>query len=145
MRRYLRAGLEVTELERCGPSVLHLRGELDLASALILEAAIVTVSAERAHGLTIDLGELTFMDASGLHAIVYANDLYKKLGYGLTLLPGPQAVQRLFQITGLIDELPFAVGSPYTEAKAEVTVNQHERPPVRGVFPWPGNRLCAGE
>jgi anti-sigma B factor antagonist len=112
MRRYASAALTARELERSGRTALLLSGELDLATAPILEAAIVRVSAKRARGLTLDLSELTFMDASGLHVIVYVNQLYKRLGYGFSLIPGSEAVQRLFQITGVIDELPFVLSCP---------------------------------
>ena len=30
----------------------------------------------------------------------------------LELLPGPDQVQRLFEISGLVDDLPFASGEP---------------------------------
>jgi anti-anti-sigma factor len=141
MRRYARVALTATELERGDRSALLLSGELDLASAPILDAALVRVSAQRARGLTLDLSQLTFIDASGLHVIVYANQLYKRLGYGFSLIPGPEAVQRLFQLTGLIDELPFLLSCPTIDVKAKGAVGPHER----GVFAGPGNSLCGGE
>jgi anti-sigma B factor antagonist len=100
-------GLEVTELDRDGRHLLLLAGELDLASVGLLQAAVIRVPADRTRGTTLDLRQLTFLDVSGLHVIVYANQLYRKLGYGFSLIPGPEAIQRLFEITGLIDALPF--------------------------------------
>jgi|HubBroStandDraft_6_1064221.scaffolds.fasta_scaffold258079_2 anti-sigma B factor antagonist len=110
MTQYVAAGFTVTELDRDGGRTLSLAGELDIASAPTLEAAIVRIHAESVRSVTIDLTGLTFMDSTGLHAIVYADQLYKRLGYRFALLPGPPAVQRLFEITGLIDVLTFAAG-----------------------------------
>lgn len=71
-------------------------GELDLSTVGLLISALETLPAG---ANVLDLGELSFMDASGLHALEeYAGSLN---GTGpLELENVPAAVRRLFQITG---------------------------------------------
>jgi len=106
----LHPAFSVTELDHEGHHTLLLTGELDLASVPILEAATLRACTHRS-GLTVDLRNLTFLDASGIRAIIYANELYKHLGYAFSLVPGPRSIQRLFTLTGLTDTLTFIEGS----------------------------------
>lgn len=80
--------------------VLKLRGELDLASASALERAIVRVCESRPRAVTLDLSGLTFIDSTGLHAIVSAAQRCERLACEFRLIPGPRA-ERLFEISGL--------------------------------------------
>jgi anti-anti-sigma factor len=81
-------------------------GELDLVNAVHLEKAVLSC-VDGASELTLDLGELTFMDSTGLNVILFAQQLCHVKGVRFELLPGPKHVQRLFEVTGLIDHLPF--------------------------------------
>ncbi|HEV7163504.1 MAG TPA: STAS domain-containing protein [Solirubrobacteraceae bacterium] len=100
-------GLDIEAVDRNGHVTLHLRGELDIASVPSLEAAVARVPAESTSALTLDLSGLLFIDSTGLAAIVLAGKLCERSGYEFVLVPGPSAVQRLFELTGLIDVLPF--------------------------------------
>ncbi|MEA2152505.1 MAG: hypothetical protein QOI18_738 [Solirubrobacteraceae bacterium] len=90
-----------------GQHVLKLRGELDIASAPDLQAAIVRVCESSVHAVTLDLSGLTFLDSSGLAAIISAGKRCAKLAYEFRVIPGPRAVQRVFELTGLLDRMPF--------------------------------------
>ncbi len=83
-------------------SDIHLvsfRGELDLAGTEGLSDWLVEISGSK---LVIDLSELTFIDSSGLAAIIQAK---KALG-GAVVLTRPQPnVRRVFELTGLSDLL----------------------------------------
>lgn len=85
---------------------LVLCGELDLVSAGEVEAAAARVCAEGIVELVIDLRGLTFVDSTGLRAILTCWELTKGR-CDFLLIPGSQAVQRLFEVTGLLDRLPF--------------------------------------
>lgn len=100
-------GLDIEEVESDGHVTLHLRGELDIASVPSLEAAVARLSIPNMGGLTLDLSGLLFIDSTGLAAIVLAGKLCEKNAHGFSLIPGSNAVQRLFELTGLIDVLPF--------------------------------------
>jgi anti-sigma B factor antagonist len=85
---------------------LVLEGELDLVNSLRLETAILSC-ADDAGELTLDLSELTFMDSTGLNVVLFAQQLCHVKRAEFALIPGPPQVQRLFEVTGLIDHLPF--------------------------------------
>jgi len=73
---------------------LLLSGELDLASApTLLEA--VSIAARAPDALTIDLSRLSFIDSSGVHALLRARDICASHETPLWLVPGPRTVQRV--------------------------------------------------
>ncbi|HEV3048202.1 MAG TPA: STAS domain-containing protein [Solirubrobacteraceae bacterium] len=106
MSSYL--GVEIDDREQDGVHTLALRGELDLAAVPSLEAEIRHLCGlESTRAIALDLGGLSFIDSTGLAAIVFVGSLCAKHGFDFELLPGPRAVQRLFETTGLLDALPF--------------------------------------
>jgi anti-sigma B factor antagonist len=100
--------LELQHAISGGEHVLKLTGEVDLESAPELEAAIVKICATGPRAITLDLSGLSFIDSTGLHVIASASQRCKELGSEFRLLPGPPGVQRVFELTGLIDTLQFA-------------------------------------
>jgi anti-sigma B factor antagonist len=91
-------------------AVLAPRGELDLAGAVTFDAAVKEVVARGTARVVVDLSELTFMDSSGMRAVLR---LHAQLSDGcrLELLPGSPAVQRIFELTGMSEALPFRARS----------------------------------
>lgn len=85
---------------------LVLGGELDLVSAGELEAIAARLCTEEIAELVIDLRGLTFVDSTGLRAILTCWDLTSGR-CAFLLIPGSRSVQRLFEVTGLVDRLPF--------------------------------------
>ncbi|HEV7584561.1 MAG TPA: STAS domain-containing protein [Solirubrobacteraceae bacterium] len=85
---------------------LILTGELDMATAPPLEA-VVSACAACAARLTLDLSQLTFMDSTGLNLVLSAREMCRDSGAEFALIPGPRLVQRVFEITGLVERLPF--------------------------------------
>jgi anti-sigma B factor antagonist len=103
------SGLEIEESTHGGRHTLTLGGELDIASVPILHAAIARIcKAGSAGRVVLDLSGLIFIDSTGLAEIILTSQLCDRDGFELILVPGPRAVQRLFELTGLIDALPFA-------------------------------------
>ncbi|MBA3807191.1 MAG: STAS domain-containing protein [Solirubrobacterales bacterium] len=100
-------GLDLREREHEGVHTLSLGGELDIASVPALNAAVNRLSPDRTQAVRIDLSRLKFMDSTGLAAIVHASKVCEQHEYRFSLVPGSPAVQRLFELTGLIDVLPF--------------------------------------
>jgi anti-anti-sigma factor len=85
----------------------RLIGELDLATVPALEAALDTLAGQGP--LTLDLAELTFIDSSGLHAIMrFAPSLN---GNGPMTLANPSAfVSRLLEIVQLSGHPGIRIG-----------------------------------
>ena len=86
------------ELHASTPSLLHLSGELDLASAPILEDAISRLARPGAT-VEVDLTALTFIDSSGIKVLCHA---LGRLGDGRLIIRTPtRAVRRTLELTGL--------------------------------------------
>ena len=77
---------------------LHLIGELDMATVAQLETAFEAVSGDGP--VTLDLAQLTFIDSSGLYAIMeFARS---RNGSGPLILASPSATaKRAMEIAGL--------------------------------------------
>jgi anti-anti-sigma factor len=91
--------------------ILMLSGELDIASAAMLDQVIERVCSRRADALVLDLRKLTFMDCSGVHAILRAQELCRRQDRcWFALIPGGnRQVRRVLELTGLLDR--FASGA----------------------------------
>ncbi|HEX4437030.1 MAG TPA: STAS domain-containing protein [Solirubrobacteraceae bacterium] len=105
-RRQDVVGLSFQVLVRGGRRTLRLSGELDLAWRTPLEDVIARIARGRCE-VVIDLRALTFMDTSGVHVVLAARDLCAVCGCALRLIPGSVAVQRVFELAGVLDQLQF--------------------------------------
>jgi anti-anti-sigma factor len=106
-------GLVVEEIGGEGTHRLILKGELDLVSAEVLEAAIDELCAEKGiQRMTIDMRGLAFIDSTGMRTLMSTSARCRALGCELLLIPGPSNVQRPFELTGLVDVLPFGQDGP---------------------------------
>jgi anti-sigma B factor antagonist len=98
---------EVHHAVRDGRHTLVLRGELDIVSAGDLKDMLIEISRAGTVGLTLNLSELTFMDSTGLYMVLFAQELSALQGWDLSLIPGSPRIQHVFDVTGLVDVLPF--------------------------------------
>jgi anti-sigma B factor antagonist len=98
---------ELYEQSGLAQCTLVLSGELDLACAPTLDAALERACTDQVKTLTLDLSKLTFMDSTGLRAILLADDLCERHDCKLVVIPGTAQIQRLFEVTGLLERLPF--------------------------------------
>jgi anti-anti-sigma factor len=86
---------------------LILTGELDMVSSANLEAAISLLCKEGTSRLVLDLSQLVFMDLMGLRMVLFAKELCEWHRCEFALVPGPASVQRVFELTNLLDVMPF--------------------------------------
>jgi anti-anti-sigma factor len=84
---------------------LSLYGELDIAATTRFEAALAELEQDSPERLLLDLRGLTFLDSTGLRALLVADTRAREAGRRLTILQGPEAVRRVFEITGLEERL----------------------------------------
>lgn len=82
-------------------AVLHLAGELDLASAQTLEVCLHRQLADGRRHLRVDMSEVTFIDASGLSALVRAHHTLLELRGALVLTAMSARCRRLIDMVGL--------------------------------------------
>jgi anti-anti-sigma factor len=83
------------------------RGELDMATVGALEQELRRLHDSGFGTIVLDLGGLSFMDSSGLHLVTRWVAAASRNGFRFQLEPGQQQIQRLFELAGVIDELPF--------------------------------------
>ncbi len=86
--------------------IIELIGELDLDGAPRLEEALRQAEAGDATSIVVDLGGLEFIDSTGLRLLVMAAE--RSDDGRFSLLRGPKQVHRVFEITDLVERLPFA-------------------------------------
>ena len=89
-----------------GGVVVTPRGELDMATQGELRAALEEATA--AGAVTLDLGRLLFLDTSGLRLVLETAEHSRRDGFTFAVLPGSPAVQRLFEVAGVVDLVPFS-------------------------------------
>jgi anti-anti-sigma factor len=97
----------VQEVLDGGGHTLILSGELDMVSSADLETAISLLCKNGASRLVLDLSALSFMDLMGLRMVLFAKELCDWHRCEFALVPGPVSVQRVFELTNLLDVMPF--------------------------------------
>jgi anti-anti-sigma factor len=88
--------------------VVRLHGELDIASAKTFEDELRQAIDSDASAITLDLGRLSFIDSTGLRAMVSISELSRTKGNLLRMSRGSESVERALEVSGLRDSLPFA-------------------------------------
>ncbi len=90
-------------------TVLSLDGELDLASAVHLDAVLSRVASATGQ-IVIDLERLRFIDVAGLRALLAASERAEREGRRLALINVGPPVQRLLALAQATDLLPVLEG-----------------------------------
>jgi anti-anti-sigma factor len=85
---------------------VRLSGEIDLAAVEAIETALAPLE-ERHRTLILDLREVTFLDSTGLRAIVSADARARKNGVELKIVRGPERIQKILYLAGLDKILPL--------------------------------------
>ena len=94
-----------------GESILHLSGEIDMATAPAFRDAALRAIAEDGPSLTLDLSGVTFMDSTGLHVLVGTYRRVRIHGGTFTMRNIPDIVRKLLRVTGL-DNVLLAPPAP---------------------------------
>jgi len=105
--RHRSGRLRIETKDRDDRRVIVLNGELDIASAAILEEEIAEACGQRARDVVIDLTCVEFMDSMGLRAILRGKQLCEEHRCGYYLTPAQAATQDVFDATGVLDRLSF--------------------------------------
>ncbi|HEY4895125.1 MAG TPA: STAS domain-containing protein [Solirubrobacteraceae bacterium] len=85
--------------------VLSLDGELDMASAPLLQSALEDAHLAAPEMVVLDLRRLQFVDSTGLRIILAARNRCRERGQELAVTRGSEQVERLLSVTGLSDHL----------------------------------------
>jgi anti-sigma B factor antagonist len=104
--------LSVEMEERGSAFHIALRGELDVSTAPRFNAALSDPRVLRCRTVVIDLRELTFMDSTGLSAVLVGEMHARTNGQRFTIVQGPRHVQELFRLTGVDHFLEVVESAP---------------------------------
>ncbi len=86
---------------------LALHGELDVVTAPELEDTVAELCLNTPQEIVLDMRQVVFMDSSGLRTVLASMDMCRLHGCEFMLVPGTGACRRLFELTGVIDDLPL--------------------------------------
>jgi len=80
-----------------------LSGELDMSSALLFDEELRRIEEDdgSTDTLVLDLRPLKFMDSTGLRLILSAHSRARRSGRRLRIIPGGDAIRRIFRLTGV--------------------------------------------
>jgi len=87
--------------------VIALCGELDLTTSAEVDRELRRVEQTSTDAVAIDLRELTFIDSTGIRLTLQAQRRCARNGKPLMIVRGTTQVQRLFDICGVGDTMPF--------------------------------------
>jgi anti-sigma B factor antagonist len=119
--------MKLTTRESGGRAVVVLRGELDVAEAASVAAALAAVAA-RAPQVVVDLAGLAFIDSSGVAALVLARVQARRAGGDLVLAAPHDQVLRVLAVTCLAEG--FSVHASVDEAYASARRSRPVAVPV---------------
>ena len=83
-------------------------GELDLAGVDALSDALDEAVEHASEILVVDLNETTFIDSTGLHALIRCERRATAAGLGVVVIGACPQVRRVFEIAGLDTRFSFA-------------------------------------
>jgi anti-sigma B factor antagonist len=85
-------------------------GELDLATAPDVELRLRELRESGFDRIVFDLRELAFMDSTGLRLVMREHMASQADGREFALIRGAPAVQRIFEVACVTDQLAFVDG-----------------------------------
>jgi anti-sigma B factor antagonist len=136
--------VDLTTRECGGHVVVALRGELDLADAASVTAALAEAAA-RAPEIIVDLAALKFIDCSGVEALVDGRRQARHAGGDLVLAAPQRRVLKVLALIRLAD--PFSVYASVEEAAGSAGRSRPVAVPVPRWFskiPWPRAAIRSG-
>lgn len=102
------AKFEISQIVEGRSATLALEGELDMSTA---EQLLDRVAEQRADGVTdvtVDLAKLSFMDSSGLKALIDLHDRSRAQAWELRMIaPQYEPAALVLRVTGADKALPF--------------------------------------
>ena len=104
--------LEIAVSETGGVRLLRLTGELDMAGVDQLERLLTPDQTPEGATFVIDMRGLSFIDSSGLRALIMADERVRDEGGRFMVVRGPDRVNEILEMTGvaqrieLVDEPP---------------------------------------
>ncbi len=96
-------GLSAMTIEADGTLVYALEGEIDIGCSRTLESRILAATITTPGDVVIDLSEVTFIDSSGIAALLVTGEVVGVGGRSFRLANPQPAVRRLFEMVGVLE------------------------------------------
>jgi anti-anti-sigma factor len=81
---------------------------LDLSTVPVVDTQLSELMAAGFSSVVVDLRKLSFLDSSGVRLLLSWAAKSRAAGVDLSFIPGPSAVQRVFDLTGVGHHLGFS-------------------------------------
>jgi anti-sigma B factor antagonist len=94
------ADFDVVSVSRDDEVIVALRGEVDLATAPLLERELSLGPVRNARAVLVDIERVAFMDLTGLRPLLLFAAPARP-GHRVAITTGPPPVQRLLELSGL--------------------------------------------
>lgn len=105
--------------------VVEVHGDLDLATAPTLKRRLRNAIDEGWRRVVVDLTDVTFIDSSGIAALVFARRRLESSGGAIAIVAPSDQQQHVFRLTGLDDVLGVKGSKP----EAVAYLGRHQRSP----------------
>jgi anti-anti-sigma factor len=92
-----------------GKTRAAITGDFDMQATFAVEPALEqALDRPGMSALEIDLSRLRFVDSTGIGVLLRLDAEARERGVAVAILPAPPEVQRVFEMSGVLDALPFA-------------------------------------
>jgi len=93
--------LRIEVADTTSPTTVVLNGEIDLSTSSRLREALMAIARSGETSVVVDMAHVTFMDSSGLAALVGPLKRFRRTGGEITLRSPTKGVRKVLEITGL--------------------------------------------
>jgi anti-anti-sigma factor len=104
--------LEIAVSESGGVRSLRLTGEFDLAGVDQFERLLTADQTTEAATFVLDMRGLTFIDSSGLRALIMADQRVRAEGGRFIVVRGPDRVNAVLEMTGVAQRIELVDDPP---------------------------------
>jgi anti-sigma B factor antagonist len=104
--------LEIAVSQADSARLVRLTGEFDLAGVDGFESELEGEPGPQEGTLVLDLSGLTFIDSSGLRAVVMVDHRVRTEGKRCLIVRGPERVERVLDLTGVSERLELVDSFP---------------------------------
>ncbi|WP_214415956.1 STAS domain-containing protein [Sphaerisporangium fuscum] len=101
--------MDLSVTVRADATICRVSGDVDISNSPLLRQHLLA-AIDRSHAtIVLDLSEVTFMDASGVSALLAARRRSVRLGGGVRLVAPSSSVCRVLEAAGLHSRFPIVV------------------------------------
>jgi anti-sigma B factor antagonist len=101
-------------------TVVRLSGDIDMSNVDAAREQLALAVATARHGVIVDVSDVTYLDSTGIGALVQARSEAHRIGLSFELSGVSARIARVLQILGLTEDLP-EVGTADGVADAAAT------------------------